>query len=62
MLRQQATAMRSLPGSLSSLKYGKSASIMLFTRPEASVAELWQCTQPWVCTMLLMVRPVPPTG
>ena len=35
---------------------------MLFTSPEASVAEEWQCTQPWVCTMLLMLLLVPPTG
>ena len=30
--------------------------------PEASVAAEWQCTQPWVCTMLLIELLVPPTG
>ena len=62
MFRQQATAIRSLAGSFSSTKYGNSSSIMHFTRPEASVAEEWQCTQPCVWTMLLMLALVPPTG
>ena len=32
------------------------------TMPDASVADEWQCTQPWVCTMLLMALFVPPDG
>ena len=41
---------------------GYSASITHFTMPEASVADEWQCTQPCVWTMLLMLLLVPPTG
>jgi hypothetical protein len=62
MLRQQARAMRSLAGSFHrSVKYGQLVHHAL-TTPEASVAAEWQCTQPWVWTMLEMALPVPPTG
>ena len=62
MFRQQARAMRSLAGRSSCVKWSNSASITLFTNPEASVAAEWQCTQPCVCTMLLIELLVPPTG
>src|SRR5659263_426188 len=50
MFRQQATATRSLAGSFSEVKYSASSSMTAFTKPEASVAAEWQCTQPWVWT------------
>ena len=62
MLRQQASAMRSFPGSFRSSKYGKTSSITAFTMPEASVAAEWQWIQPCVWTMLEIALPIPPTG
>src|SRR3990172_10709529 len=62
MLRQHATATRRLAGSFISTKYSYSSSIMDFTRPEASVAALWQWTQPCVWMTLEIEWPVPPTG
>src|SRR5512143_450461 len=62
MLRQQAKATRTLAGRSVRSKCGKSSSISDFTTPEASEAAEWQCTQPWVWTMLVMPGPVPPTG
>ena len=44
------------------LNSSNTVSITHFTGPEASVAGVWQCTQPWVWTMLLTPAPVPPTG
>ena len=43
-------------------KSSNMTSITAFTGPEASVAGVWQCTQPWVCTILEMPAPVPPMG
>ncbi len=37
-------------------------SMTAFTTPEASMAGVWQCTHPWVWTMLVIPAPVPPTG
>ena len=62
MLMQQAREMRTGAGRRMFLKSSNMASMTHFTGPEASVAGVWQCTQPWVCTMLLMPAPVPPTG
>src|SRR5574342_952066 len=62
MFRQQAKATRSLAGRSERSKWGKSSSMSDFTTPEASEAAEWQCTQPWVWTMLVMAGPVPPTG
>jgi len=36
--------------------------MIALTRPEASVAELWQWIHPCVCTTLEMQSPMPPTG
>ena len=63
MFRQQARAIRSLPGiGLVPSKYSCRSSMTHFTTPDASVAAEWQCTQPCVCTMLEMAFPIPPTG
>ena len=59
---QQAREMRTGAGSRMFWKSSNKASMTHFTGPEASVAGVWQCTQPCVCTMLLMPAPVPPTG
>ena len=48
MFRQQARAMRSLAGRFWCVNWSHKASITAFTMPEASVAEEWQWTQPWV--------------
>ena len=37
-------------------------SIRLFTTPEASVPGMSQCSQPWVCEIIVTELPVPPTG
>ncbi len=62
MFRQQARAMRTWEGRLMVAKYPCSSSMTAFTGPEASVAGVWQWTQPWVWTMLVTECPVPPTG
>ena len=62
MFRQHAMAMRSLLGRSSRWKYSNRSSMTALVMPEASVAGVWQCTQPCVCTTLLMEAPVPPTG
>src|SRR5512144_482975 len=54
ILRQQARAILTRAGSFVVVKYSWSSSMTAFTTPEASVAGVWQCTQPWVCTTLLM--------
>ncbi len=62
MLMQQASEMRTGAGRRMDLKSSYMTSMMDFTGPDASVAGVWQCTQPWVCTMLVTPAPVPPTG
>ncbi len=62
ILMQQAREMRTGAGRRMLWKSSNTASITHFTGPEASVAGVWQCTHPWVCTMLLTPAPVPPTG
>src|SRR5208337_3348299 len=62
MLRQHARAMRICAGSLWLPKYSNNSSITALTTPEASMAGVWQCAQPWVWTILVMLLPVPPTG
>src|SRR3972149_3105430 len=62
MLRQQARAILTWAGSLWLPKYSNRSSITALTVPAASVAGVWQCTQPWVWTMLLTEWPVAPMG
>src|SRR5512143_2996182 len=54
MFRQQARAIRTRAGRVFVVKYSWSSSMTAFTTPEASVAGVWQCTQPWVWTTLLI--------
>ena len=62
MLRQQARAIRTWAGSLWLPKYSNRSSMTALTMPEASMAGVWQWTQPWVWTMLVTEWPVPPMG
>ena len=62
MFRQQARDTRTWAGRRIFWKSSNSSSMMALTGPEASVAGVWQCTQPWVWTMLVTPAPVPPTG
>ena len=62
MLMQQASEMRTGAGRRMFLNSSNMVSITALTGPEASVAGVWQCTQPWVCTMLETPAPVPPMG
>ncbi len=62
IFRQQAMDTRSFAGSLMFVNSSKRTSMVAFTVPDASVAGVWQCIQPWVWTQFVMPAPVPPTG
>ena len=62
MLMQQARAMRTGAGRRMSFEVVKDGVHHAFHRAGGVGGGVWQCTQPWVCTMLLMPAPVPPTG
>ncbi len=62
MFRQQAREMRTWAGSLWEPKYSNSSSHDRLDHAGASMAGVWQWTQPWVWTMLVMPAPVPPKG
>src|SRR4030042_2652737 len=62
IFRQQARAILTWAGSLWLPKYSYRSSITALTMPEASMAGVWQWTQPWVWTILLTEWPVAPRG
>jgi hypothetical protein len=62
MFRQQAMEMRTGAGRHMLTNSSNTASMVALTVPDASVAGVWQWTQPWVCNMLVTPAPVPPTG